>query len=469
MILRVLIFLLLIVSCGSAQGVTYVVLWFDTEDYIDPASDNAALRIATDLTNMGVRATFKIVGEEARSLEQRGRTDVIRAISKHCIGYHSNWHSIQPTPAVYEQHLGLLEGAAEFERRERGGFEDVRRIFGKTPVCYGQPGSSWAPQANLALRQWGVHVYLDDGTQVGLSDQPMWYDDLLYVYNMGQYQMRADLGPQTPLANTFLQFDAAVRHFATTGGGLVSTYYHPNEFVSPEYWDAVNFPNGMTRERDRWVQPKRRSAEDTEHCYQVLRSYVEHAKQTPGVQFVTAEDLLRIYSAPSAPKVDVGTLARHFRQGVKFLSVDSGDLSAADILLQLLGLPSQYVDGPTRSGVTTYKDPVIPTSIFKRAFEDAKSFITRNHRLPNEVFLGSQALSLTDFAATLAGQVLSPGPIKLVQGRLDFEPFFSHDPRGSFKWPIDREDFAAPELLELARLQCWTMKPARLVGQRAIR
>ncbi|MGH9611936.1 MAG: hypothetical protein ACRD4P_02530, partial [Bryobacteraceae bacterium] len=139
--LRFLIAFMLMVSFASAQGITYVVLWFDTEDYIEPASDDAALHIAADLTQMGVHATFKVVGEKARTLERRGRTDVIQALSKHCIGYHSNWHSIQPVPAVYEQRLGFLEGAEEFERREHGGFEDVRRIFGKTPVCYGQPGS----------------------------------------------------------------------------------------------------------------------------------------------------------------------------------------------------------------------------------------------------------------------------------------------------------------------------------------
>src|SRR6266403_482142 len=84
-----------------AQSPVYVVLWFDTEDYIEPAADDAALRIANDLTGMGVRATFKVVGEKARVLESRGRKDVVHALAAHNIGYHSNFHSIQPVPAVY--------------------------------------------------------------------------------------------------------------------------------------------------------------------------------------------------------------------------------------------------------------------------------------------------------------------------------------------------------------------------------
>src|SRR5262245_54618298 len=79
----------------------YVLLWFDTEDYILPASDDAALRVADFLTKQGIRATFKVVGHKARTLEKRKRFDVIAALKKHEIGYHSNWHSTQPTPAMY--------------------------------------------------------------------------------------------------------------------------------------------------------------------------------------------------------------------------------------------------------------------------------------------------------------------------------------------------------------------------------
>src|SRR5260370_26512826 len=115
---RVCYLAMFLAICLSAQSPVYVVLWFDTEDYIEPAADDAALRIANDLASLGVRATFKVVGEKARTLESRGRTDVIRALSAHCIGYHSNFHSIQPAPAVYLRRLGFIQVAAAFERPE---------------------------------------------------------------------------------------------------------------------------------------------------------------------------------------------------------------------------------------------------------------------------------------------------------------------------------------------------------------
>jgi len=86
-------------TTGTQQNSpVYVVLWFDTEDYLLPASDDAAKRIAEFLTTQDIRATFKLVGEKARVLEQRRRSDVIAALSRHEIGYHSNTHSSSPLP-----------------------------------------------------------------------------------------------------------------------------------------------------------------------------------------------------------------------------------------------------------------------------------------------------------------------------------------------------------------------------------
>jgi hypothetical protein len=82
--------------------------------------------------------------------------------------------------------------------------------------------------------------------------------------------------------------------------------------------------------------------------------------------------------------------------------------------------------------------------------------------LPGNVFIGSQTVSLEDFAATLAEHVASPGPIRVKHGKSDFENYFAKDAQKSFDWPIHPEGFAPNELLELARLQGWTLKPARL-------
>jgi hypothetical protein len=464
MLRTVFVSLFFLAACLHAESPIYVALWFDTEDYLEPAADDAALRIAQDLTRAGVRATFKVVGEKARVLESRGRRDVIQALSRHDIGYHSNWHSVHPTPAEYLVHFGYLEGAEEFERREGPGVADIKRIFGRQPACYGQPGNSWGTQSNLALRRLGIPVYLDEGQQVGLREQPFWYGGLLYVFQMGQNQFRADLnaGAEDPEAHR--RFDEAAQRLSAAGGGVISIYYHPTEFVTSEFWDAVNSKQGANPVRQAWVRPHRRTSQDSERCFGVLRRFVEHMKANPNVRFVTATDLLRIYETPLAHIRDRKTVAECLAREITFAKVQGHMLSPADMLLVLLGLEPAIVEGPTARGTTTYTKASIPISAFQKTVDDVADFIRRYRRLPNEAFIGADTLSLPDFTATLASSLLAPGEeVRIRHGDIRFESYFAQDGRKAFDWVIHPQRFDGTPLLDLGRLQGWTLKPAVLV------
>ncbi|MGD0773669.1 MAG: hypothetical protein ABSC05_12675 [Candidatus Solibacter sp.] len=447
---------------AAGPGPVYVVLWFDTEDYVEPAADDAALHIARDLTGLGVRATFKVVGEKARVLEQRGRWDVVRALALHDIGYHSNFHSIPPAPSLYLRDLGFVEGAAEFERRERPGVADIQRIFGVLPSCYGQPGSSWAPQTNPALRRMGIPVYLDEGSQVGLDNQPFWYGGLLHIFHMGRFTMRAPLDGAAPPENSYQRFDRAASELAARGGGVISIYYHPTEFVTTEFWDAVNFAKGADRERVDWRRPHGRTEADSERCYAILHDYVAHMKNVPGVRFATAREMLQVYGGPAPLSVNRARIAEHMAAKQTFLLTEKESLSAADMLLALLGMDPRVVDGPATRMASTLHGDTIPRAAWERAKAEAVSFIRLHQRLPAEVWFGSEKLSIGDFAATLAADDGTSATAAIRRANLEFENYFSTDPKGAFSWAIHPEGFSAPELLELGRLQGWTLKPARL-------
>src|ERR1044071_6125888 len=281
-----------------------VILWFDTEDYLLPADDEAAKRLAQLLTERNVRATFKVVGEKARVLEKRGRRDVIEALSKHDIGYHANFHSVHPTPSEYLADCGLLDGMGEFVRREGGGAADVRRIFGiETLACYGQPGSSWGAQAIAALPQigvapHGVACYVDEGTHIGLEGKPFWYAGALNVYHMGANYTRMELHDPAAVDPAKKKFTGIVDRLRSEGGGLISIFYHPCEWVHREFWDGVNFRRGANPPREEWKPPPQRTAEETEGAFQRFAQYVDHIRAIPGIRFVTASDLPLVYPDP---------------------------------------------------------------------------------------------------------------------------------------------------------------------------
>jgi hypothetical protein len=179
-----------------AEATVNVILWFDTEDYLLPASDDAALRVASLLSSRGIRATFKVVGEKARTLERRGRKDVIEALGRHDIGYHSNFHSVHPTPAEYLAVCGWADGVAEFVRREGPGAEDVRRIFGRSALSLLRAarlvvGSADARRASSDRRGAKRRALLRRLRKPrGPGGEPFWYCGTLTVYNLRPNETR---------------------------------------------------------------------------------------------------------------------------------------------------------------------------------------------------------------------------------------------------------------------------------------
>jgi hypothetical protein len=447
-----------------AQGPVYVTLWFDTEDYIEPASDDAALRLALELEKRGVRATFKVVGEKARALERRGRWDVIRALARHDIGYHTDFHSIQPVPAVYSRDAGWLEGAEEFARREGQGFRDLTRIFGVTASTYGQPGSSWAPQGHRALKRWGVPTYIDEGSQVGLGGRPFWFAGLLHVFGMGKNAMRADINDEGKLGEARRRFDEAAAALRREGGGVISVYYHPTEFVTTEFWDGVNFARGASREPGEWMKPPRRSKESEERAYRILMNFVDHARGVEGVRFVTAREIAQLYRGAVARAPEKKAAAAHLERGITFLEQGGESWSAAELLLALLGVDPREVEGPVARRESTYGGQAIPRPAWESARASAAEFVRAHGRLPAEVWIGAERLSLADFAATLASDTLAggQGAAAVRRGRLEMERWVAADGKRSYSWAIHPPDFDGSPLLELTRLQAWTLKPAIL-------
>ena len=468
----------------------YVTLWFDTEDYILPQDDGAAKRLAEMLTRLGVQATFKVVGEKARVLESRGRRDVIAALRRHDIGYHSNTHSQQPTIAVYLQNAGWEDGRAEFYRRESRGARDVERIFGMKPSAYGQPGSAWAPQAYPALRDMGIEMYLDEADHVGIDDQPFYYGGMLNVFRMRSNLARMELNGGASLATGKARFTRTVEQLRSRGGGTISIYYHPNEWVHAEFWDAVNFRRGANPPRTAWKRPPTRPEAETEQAFRDFEEYVRFIKTQPGVRFVTATELKGIYRDETPGRAfsrdEVVRVAREIRREITFQRSEGYALSAADTFSLLNNAMAAFIerrqlpdpariavlDGPARSYVPSTggaRSASYPWEAFAAAVGDTADFCRTTRRVPDEIWIGAENLSPADYLATLARTLdevsssgTAPAQVTRADGRFTADRYVAADAPALWGWIIFPEGFHAPRIMELARLQAWTLKPAIL-------
>lgn len=485
----------------SASPQVNVILWFDTEDYLLPADDDASKRLAELLTERGVRATFKIVGEKARVLEQRGRRDVIVALQKHDIGYHANFHSVHPTPSEYLAECGLLDGVAEFVRREGGGAADVRRIFAvPTLSCYGQPGSSWGAQTIVGLKQigvapHGVPCYVDEGTHVGLEGKPFWFAGALVVYDMKENWTRMELHNPAAVAPGKQKVSAIAERLRNEGGGLISIFYHPCEWVHKEFWDGVNFRRGANPPREQWKPPPQRPPEETEAAFQRFAEYIDHIRALPNVRFVTAGDLPTLYPdvmrSSGASGEDLKEIVSHILRsrssGVDFQVIGRRAYSVADQFELLTLAVAELLEGrkprwprPLKGLLGPDGQPpgsaneaalVLDRLAFRDATLDVRRFLETHGRVPARVYVGAQPVPPTTFLVALAeayeyhqshgefplGLEIKPATmVELLPAR-----HVAKDTPDLFGgWVIHPAGFRAPKILDVARLQAWTLKPA---------
>ena len=479
-------------SQQAGPNPVYILIWFDTEDYILPPSDDAAKRLADFLTAEGVPATFKVVGEKARTLERRGRTDVIASLRKHDIGYHANTHSQHPTPAEYESSLNWETGVAEFTRRERPGFEDVRRIFGKTPCCYGQPGSSWAPQSFAALRNWPIKVYLDEGSQVGLDGKPFWYGGLLNIFNTAEGEKLRPNENWDNLEQSKANFrEIYARMSAQPGGGLISLYFHPCEFIHQWFWD-LNFAKGANPSREEWKQPPQKSPAQQKQTFGYFEGLVRFMKEFPNVRFITGSQTLALYPDKARDRefsaTDVAAIAQGVTSKVSFQEHGDYALSAGEILQLLTSSVAnsilnsnttpvrlgQTLDGPSSAPPILEKPVTVSWKQFSSTVLDVRDFLTINHRVPEAVWLGSTPVPPEDFlvalaevATRMAAAQTPPQTVTVSPAQFAAADYVAKDSVRVWDWPIFPEGFHSEHLMELARLQAWTLKPAIVTSQPA--
>lgn len=471
----------------------YTLFWFDVEDYLTPASDDALKALLEIFEGCGAQATWKVVAEKARVLQERGRTDVIRLLQRQDIGYHTDTHSLHPVLAEYLRDAGWDDGVEEVIRRERPGYEDLVRILGPAST-FGQAGGSWAPQLYPFMRDAGIPLFMDEAGHIGCGGEPFWYCGVLHVNRMegGVARMEFTKGDEGLRAGQ-RRFDEVRERRLGEGGGLVSIYYHPCEWATTAFWDGVNFARGAMPPRRRWQPAPLRSAAEMAAGLARFEQYLRYVAARPDVELLTGRQLLSLLPDDArGAAFAAGDLAASL--GCAGGQVDAawiGDLVLApseqfalvtDALVEVFlavseGAASSGLDaievgldatpyGPVRRAPAQVQEgEVLLTEAFLEAAADARQSLRYHGRVPDAVWLGARQLAPADYLVT-AGDLLRallaaddevPAHVRVRAGRVAGERHVRDD---AWRWPIFPEGFTAPAITELARLQTWTLKPA---------
>jgi hypothetical protein len=266
---------------------------------------------------------------------------------------------------------------------------------------------------------------VDEGNHVGLNERPFWYCNAINVYHMGQNYTRMELHDPAAVEPAKKKVTAIAERLAKQdGGGLISIFYHPCEWVHQQFWDGVNFSRGANPPREEWKPPPQRTAAETEGAFQRFGEYIDHIRAIPGVRWVTAADLPGIYAdairKEGATQMELDDLARRIlgsgTNGLDFQRMGNKTFSVADQLELFTLAMGELMDGkklkfPLKSRGLFGPDnaPPVPSGgqrlawpAFRDATRDVREFIQTQERVPARVFIGPDAVAPADFLVALA-------------------------------------------------------------------
>jgi hypothetical protein len=312
---------------------------------------------------------------------------------------------------------------------------------------------------------------------------------MLNVFKMRSNVARMELFGEGNLEKGKAQFVAAYEKLKAKGGGTISIYYHPCEWVHREFWDGVNFSRGANPARKDWKLPKARTSEETEKAFRDFEAYVKFIKAQSGVRYVTANELKEIYADGATARAislqEVKQIANAVQSDITFLRMKEFTLSPADAFSVMNeavftlfhdhsgNLPRvKKLQGPIQQakarGEQVAIQPIASAAI-RSSVLDVYLQMQKTRRIPNEIKIDTVYLSPADYLATLGDvflQMIAPGKKKLPtqftirKGNFTADKYVANDDPKIFNWVIHPEGFHAPKLMELAKLQAWTLKPA---------
>ena len=277
-----------------------LVISFDTEDFATPEALDAAGWWADELSARGWCGSFQMVGEVVRLLLREERHDILAALARHEIGTHTDLHSVPPTHAAALEGLDLEEGLAWVWRNEAPCMQAILGAFGRVPVSFCKPGSSWAPATLLAHAAMGVKIFCDAPFSPA-AGYPFWYAGLLNV----RYDLEFDM-LYTPDSGAEERFRATFGRLAEAAGddGVVTLFTHPNMLVTRRFYDAAYY-------HGRFVPPGEcppaplRSAGEIKAAKSRVRGALDWLARRPGLRII---DFATLYAERSRSRRDLAAL-----------------------------------------------------------------------------------------------------------------------------------------------------------------
>jgi peptidoglycan/xylan/chitin deacetylase (PgdA/CDA1 family) len=461
----------------------FLVVTFDTEDYISPEAehiDDIPKWLAETMTEEGVTGTFFVIGEKARSLEKRGRSDVIAAMAKHDIGSHTNFGSIHPTVTEELEKTGWDDGVRLMLEQESAGIQEIGRIFGVPVKTLARHGGSYGPQLVAALGRLGAGY---QGSPASLPGHDVvWFCNALNF--SAQYAGFDDAYYRDDLFEpVFDKLKAELPAVIKKSQVLALFAGHPTKIRAEEFWD-LNFYYGKNTPPSEWRTPRLRPQETMVTAQRNFRRMMRWLKGRDDIEITTYRALMEIYGRQkeTITRAELGHIAEQTME-TKSLA-PSDDFSPAEAFAGLArALAGSSKDrmlreeqatahplGPLEMPPSEPEVGIVRLEDVWTLAREADRHIGRTGTLPTDLRAGTARIGAGSLFALFSAAYLDIDSGKL---RPEYKvPAFEPYPRTNEKkiiaevegyktWPVHRPDLDMSRIVEFTKLQLWTLKPAR--------
>jgi peptidoglycan/xylan/chitin deacetylase (PgdA/CDA1 family) len=460
-----------------------LVINFDVEDYTTPASegiDDIPKWLAEIMSEEGVSGTFFVIGEKARSLESRGRRDVIAAMARHDIGSHTTRGSIHPTVTEQLEKAGWEDGVRLMTEQESAGIRDLERIFGVPVKTMARHGGSYGPQLVCAL---GMMKAGYSGSPVGLPGRNVvWFCNTLNF--SGQYDGFDDTYYRDDLFGPHFDKLRAELPGLTKKTDVLSFFAgHPTKIRAEQFWD-FNFYDGRNPGPEEWKTPPLRPLESMKTAQANFRRMVRYLKSQDDIEITTFGHLMEVYGsqkefitqedlkeiAAKATREKTVWISEYFSPAEAFAALGETIAEYQQKRAVPQSAKTNHPLGPLEMPVST---PEVSRVTLQEVYDLAgwaNEYVRQADVLPSSLTLKGSRIG-TGSLFVLFSAVYLDMTSKSLKPEYDVPPF---DPfprtneeaivqavRGLKSWPVHRPDLDMGRIVELTRLQLWTLKPAQ--------
>ena len=469
----------------------YATFKFDTEDIYFPPEyriDDIPGWLAQIMTEVGIRGSFCVFGEKARTLKERGRDDVLKAMAKHDLLSHQQGNCRPLIPEILQE-MGWDDGVEAMRKYEDKVAEDFRAAFGAEPVGLSRHNLYWAPQHVAVAGERGM-PYMTGIIGVEGSEQPNWYAGTLNLPSAGTPGFGGFDGIYSnddAFEKRFKQLDEYVAACAARGVEYVSLFAcHPVQVMAHGWIEEYCLASGMTRTPQQlgWVYAVKTPQQEV-IAKANFRRLVQYIKDHGDIELLGAAEAARLFSAQPADirRDELTAYAEQLRQAGK--PVLHRTFSPAELLC---GLAESIVcadEGGNVPYAVARRDVLGPRSLPALAREADTVGHDELVAMCRELVKAVCSDGFLPANVHTAGVRVGVGQLAVIAGRAylalarseKYErlrvPTAPRYPDAAMRvdawvrrslgehWPYSLE-FRCDRVAEQARLQTWTLKPAWL-------